>query len=53
MTYPRFVLVLLRGGLDGLSAVTPYSDKRLAGLRPELTLPEPGRDGGLRSYWAD
>jgi uncharacterized protein (DUF1501 family) len=47
MTYPRFVVVLLRGGLDGLSAVTPYADKRLAGLRPHLTLPEPGRDGGL------
>jgi uncharacterized protein (DUF1501 family) len=47
MTYPRFVVVLLRGGLDGLSAVTPYGDRRLADLRPHLLLPEPGDDGGL------
>jgi uncharacterized protein (DUF1501 family) len=47
MSSTRLIVVLLRGGLDGLSAVTPYGDARLAELRPRLTLPEPGRDGGL------
>jgi uncharacterized protein (DUF1501 family) len=47
MTPRRFVLVLLRGGLDGLSAVAPYGDPRLAALRPGLVVPEPGREGGL------
>lgn len=46
-TEQRFVVVLLRGALDGLAAVTPYGDPALAGLRGELLLPEPGREGGL------
>ncbi|HEX6994876.1 MAG TPA: DUF1501 domain-containing protein [Gammaproteobacteria bacterium] len=42
----RFVLILLRGGLDGLSAVPPYADPDYARLRRELALPAPGTDGG-------
>ncbi len=41
-TEQRFVVILLRGALDGLAAVQPYGDKALAGLRGELLLPEPG-----------
>jgi uncharacterized protein (DUF1501 family) len=43
----RFVVILLRGALDGLSAVQPYGDPALAGLRGGLALPEPGREGGV------
>ena len=43
----RFVVVILRGALDGMAAVVPYGDPDLAALRPELVPPQPGRDGGL------
>lgn len=43
----RFVVVLLRGALDGLYAVQPYADPGLAELRRALALPEPGRENGL------
>jgi len=43
----RFVVVLLRGGLDGLFAVQPYGDPALRDLRGPLALPEPGQEGGL------
>ena len=43
----RFVVVLLRGALDGLSAVQPYADPAFAGLRGPLALPQPGQEGGL------
>jgi uncharacterized protein (DUF1501 family) len=45
-TEQRFVVVILRGALDGLSAVVPYGDPDLAGLRPELVPPQPGQDKG-------
>ncbi|MGI4799438.1 MAG: DUF1501 domain-containing protein [Janthinobacterium lividum] len=40
----RLVVVLLRGALDGLAAVTPYGDPAFAALRGEA---RPGGDGGL------
>ena len=43
-TERRFVVVLLRGALDGLSAVVPYGDPDLAALRPELVPPGPRTD---------
>jgi uncharacterized protein (DUF1501 family) len=43
----RLVVVLLRGGLDGLYAVQPYADPNFAELRGPLMLPEPGREDGL------
>jgi uncharacterized protein (DUF1501 family) len=43
----RFVVVILRGALDGMAAVTPYGDGALSQWRSGLLLPEPGRDGGL------
>lgn len=43
-TERRFVVVILRGALDGLSAVVPYGDPGLAALRPELLPPAPTRD---------
>ncbi len=43
----RFVVVLLRGALDGMSSVIPYGDANLASLRPALIPPGPGGDGGM------
>lgn len=40
----RFVVVLLRGALDGLAAVTPYGDPAFAALRGEA---RPGGGDGL------
>jgi len=46
-TDQRFVVVLLRGAMDGLSVVAPYGSPQLANLRGGLMLPEPGQAGGL------
>ena len=43
----RLVVVLLRGGLDGLYAVQPYTEPGFAELRGPLMLPEPGQEDGL------
>ncbi len=43
----RFVVVILRGALDGLAAVTPYGDRDLATWRSDIVLPQPGAPGGL------
>jgi uncharacterized protein (DUF1501 family) len=43
----RFVLVILRGGLDGLAAVPPYAEPRYAELRGPLALAAPGTEGGV------
>ncbi len=43
----RFVVVILRGALDGLAAVVPYGDPDLATLRRELVPPQPGQKDGL------
>ncbi len=46
-TDSRFVVVILRGALDGMSAVVPYGDPALTGLRGEIVPPQPGQEGGL------
>jgi len=44
----RLVVVILRGGLDGLAAVPPYGDRDYRGQRGAFALAEPGRgDGAL------
>ena len=43
----RFVLVILRGALDGLAAVPPYADPDYARLRGEAALRAPGAAGGV------
>jgi uncharacterized protein (DUF1501 family) len=45
----RLVVVILRGAVDGLSAVPPYGDPDYAGLHRELAIAAPGAvDGALR-----
>jgi uncharacterized protein (DUF1501 family) len=43
----RFVVVIMRGALDGLAAVPPYADPDYAGLRREVALHAPGTAGGV------
>jgi len=43
----RFVVVILRGALDGMAAVVPYGDPGLAALRAELVPAGPGQADGL------
>ncbi len=42
-TERRFVVVLLRGALDGMAAVVPYGDPNLRALRAGLVPLEPGQ----------
>ena len=42
----RLVLVILRGALDGLTAVPAYGDHDYAGVRRELAITRPGTNGG-------
>jgi uncharacterized protein (DUF1501 family) len=42
----RFVLVIMRGALDGLAAVPPLGDRDYRELRRELALRSPGEAGG-------
>ena len=42
----RFVFIILRGALDGLSAVPPYGDPDYARLREQLAIAAPGSSGG-------
>ena len=43
----RLVLIILRGGLDGLAAVPPYAEPAYAQLRGPIALAKPGSDGGV------
>jgi uncharacterized protein (DUF1501 family) len=47
-TERRFVVVILRGALDGLAAVVPYGDRDLMGLRGGLVPKRPGEPDGMR-----
>jgi uncharacterized protein (DUF1501 family) len=46
-TNARFVVINIRGGLDGLAAVAPYGDPTLAKLRAPLMAPSVGTQGGM------
>jgi uncharacterized protein (DUF1501 family) len=43
----RFVVVLLRGALDGMAAVVPYGDPGLTALRGEIVPQGPGEPDGM------
>ncbi len=44
---PRLLVVILRGALDGLSAVPPLADPAYADLRGEIALPQEGEFAAL------
>lgn len=52
-TDARFVMVLLRGGLDGLHAMPPWADPDYRRLRPTLALDAPGSPHGVLDLDAD
>ncbi len=45
-TSSRFVFIILRGALDGLTAVPPYGDADYARLRREIAIAAPGAANG-------
>ncbi|MDP2358966.1 MAG: DUF1501 domain-containing protein [Beijerinckiaceae bacterium] len=44
---PRLVVIVLRGGLDGLAAAPPIGDPSYAGLRDKIALPASGQGAAL------
>jgi len=42
----RFVVVLLRGAVDGLNVVVPHAEAAYYDARPTIAIPQPGRPGG-------
>ena len=44
---PRFLTIILRGALDGLSAVAPIGDPDYAALRAQIALARDGEDAAL------
>jgi uncharacterized protein (DUF1501 family) len=42
----RLVVVLLRGAVDGLNVVVPYSESAYYSSRPTIAVPRPGENGG-------
>ncbi len=47
VTEARFVLVVLRGAVDGLALAAPYGDGNYERVRGELALPKPGQQQGI------
>lgn len=43
----RLIVILLRGGVDGLNVVVPYGDRNYHALRPSIALPSPGSGEGV------
>src|SRR5580658_3323296 len=42
----RLVVVFLRGAVDGLNVVVPYSEQEYYELRPSIAIARPGQNGG-------
>ena len=42
----RLLLVILRGGMDGLAALAPYADPNYASMRGKLAIAPPSHNGG-------
>ncbi|MES2353683.1 MAG: DUF1501 domain-containing protein [Pseudomonadota bacterium] len=45
-TQRKLIVIFLRGAVDGLSVVIPYSDASYYRLRPNIAIPRPGVEGG-------
>jgi uncharacterized protein (DUF1501 family) len=42
-----FVVIFLRGGMDGLNFIVPHGDPAYKGLRKSILLPDPGQPDGV------
>jgi uncharacterized protein (DUF1501 family) len=45
-TDKRFVLIILRGAMDGMNVVAPYGDRDYASLRGQIAIGKPGEADG-------
>ena len=45
-TDKRFVLIVLRGAMDGMNVVVPYGDREYANLRGQIAIAKPGETDG-------
>ncbi|HEY9684008.1 MAG TPA: DUF1501 domain-containing protein [Oculatellaceae cyanobacterium] len=43
----KLIVILLRGGVDGLNIVAPYGDSMYYSLRPRIAVARPGSENGL------
>ncbi|MDF5727147.1 MAG: DUF1501 domain-containing protein [Rhizonema sp. PD38] len=43
----RLIVVFLRGAVDGLNIVVPYSETAYYQARPKIAIPQPGKEGGV------
>src|SRR5205823_1104167 len=43
----RLVVIFLRGAVDGLNVVVPYTEQNYYALRPNIAIPRPGQGGGV------
>ncbi|MGM3308272.1 DUF1501 domain-containing protein [Anabaena sp. WFMT] len=43
----RLIVIFLRGGVDGLNIVVPYSETAYYQARPKIAIPQPGKEGGV------
>ena len=43
----KLIVILLRGGADGLSIVAPYGDAKYYAIRPRIALPHPSTANGV------
>lgn len=43
----KLIVILLRGGVDGLNIVAPYGDSLYYNLRPRIAIARPGVENGL------
>ena len=42
----RLVVIFLRGAIDGLNVVVPYTDQNYYSMRPSIAIPRPGQANG-------
>ncbi|MEH1960815.1 MAG: DUF1501 domain-containing protein [Nostoc sp.] len=42
----RLIVIFLRGAVDGLNVVVPYSETAYYQARPQIAIPQPGKEGG-------
>ncbi len=43
----RLIVIFLRGGIDGLNVVVPYSEPEYYASRPVIAIPKPGTEKGV------
>ena len=47
----RLIVILLRGGMDGLNVVVPYTDAAYYEARPTIAVSSPGEKNGVLDFY--